>query len=110
MNLTGSDEIVIDICHRISPRDKQDSKRARNVMTRFNLLSDKHLVLRSTKKPKAREPPMFINDQYPRDIECKHCVPRPIVNTSKGWPNCHAILVKFKIIFKEKGYSTDTTD
>ena len=85
-------------------------KHARDIVARFNILSDKHLVLRSAKKLKGREPSMFINEQFPQDIERKRRAHRPIVNTSKGWCNCHAILVKDKISIKGMAYCTDTID
>jgi len=110
MNLTGADDIAIDICHRIFIRGKQHLKRARDIVARFSLLSDKHLVLRSGIKFKGREPPMFINEQYRQDIESKRLVLRPIVNTPKGLPNCHAFLVRDKIVIKGKAYSTDIID
>jgi hypothetical protein len=64
MNLTCVDEISIDTCHRIASRGKSESTRARDIIVRFSLLSDKHRVLGSAKQLKGREPPIYINEQY----------------------------------------------
>ncbi len=68
--LTGdleiTDVIVILRCHRIPLSLHQ--KGPRNVVVRFADSDHVQVILRSAKKLKGREPELYINRQYPREI------------------------------------------
>ena len=110
MGISDSDKITIDICHRINSSGKRESTRSRDIVARFPYLCDKNIVIGSAKELKGREPPIFVNEQFPQDIERKRRTLRPLLKLAYDIPGCKANLSRDKIIIKGRAYSTDTVN
>jgi hypothetical protein len=68
-------------CHRLAKSAKKAGPR--NVIVRFSTHNSKKTVLYPAYKLKGRSKPLYINEQFPREIEQKRRILRPILKLGK---------------------------
>ena len=107
LNLDG-DDIIISRCHRLDNRRKQNDK-PRDIIARFMHYSDRQNVLHSAKHLKGKNPPIYINEQFPAEIEKRRNILRPIIKLAKS-KNMRAVLSRDKLIIDGKPYTVDSID
>ena len=99
------DNISINRCHRISSRGT--NKTVRDIIVRFTNLGDKQRILRSSHHLKGRDSPIYINEQFPREIELRRRVLRPVMQKAKALHK-KCSLIQDKLILGGKAYYVDT--
>ena len=88
-------------CHRMGRNTPRD------IVVRLVNTYDKREILRASKNLKGRDAPIYINEQYPHEIEQKRRVLRPIMRKSNDLGK-RAMLVQDKLLIEGKPYYTDT--
>jgi hypothetical protein len=103
LGLEGSN-ISISHCHRIVKRRNQDT---RDIIARFIYYNERQQVLYNAKKLKNHVPPIYINEQFPAEIENHRNILRPLVKQAKIH-NLKASLSRDKLIVNGHSYTVDT--
>jgi len=96
--------IQIVRCHRLSRGVKRAGPR--DVIARFATLTGKKKVLYSGYRLKGRTSPIFINEQFPREVEQQRRILRPIQRKCKEL-NKKCTLVQDKLIIEGKSYTVN---
>jgi ribA/ribD-fused uncharacterized protein len=102
------DMISISRCHRLDKRHRPHD-RSRDIIVKFTQYSDRQKVLYSGKHLKGKNPPVYINEQFPAEIEKRRNILRPIVKLAKS-KNMRAVLSRDKLVIDGKAYTVDTLD
>ena len=94
---------MITRCHRLHGKDRN----TRDIVARFENPHDKRRILKSAHKLKHRAEPVYINEQFPREIEQKRKILRPLLKEAKKRSH-KATLVQDKLIVNGRPYHVDT--
>ena len=94
--------LVIVTCHRLSRGGRRSGPR--DVIARFATLRDKKLFLYAASKLKGRENPIYINEQFPKEIEQQRHILRPVLKLAKSLKK-KAHFVQEKLIIEGKPYT-----
>ena len=103
LKLTDPENIVITRCHRLHGKNRN----IRDIVARFENPHDKRRILKSAHKLKDRAEPVYINEQFPREIEQKRKILRPLLKEAKKRSH-KATLVQDKLIVNGRPYHVDT--
>ena len=108
-----SDDLKLDVsdlniisCHRLGALDKT-SDRPRDIIARFSRHSSKKAVLYAAKKLAGRDNPIYINEQFPKEIARNRAVLRPIIKMARKM-DIKASLVQDTLIIEGKRYDVNT--
>ena len=99
--------ISINRCHRLYKSKAYARTGPRDVIVRFSSHRNKSYVLSATGKLKDRENPIYMNDQFPKEIEQRRRILRPALKIAKQKHRGRASLVQDKLIIKGKAYTVD---
>lgn len=110
-----SDDLRLDVsritvvtCHRLSPKYSRSSRdRPRDIIARFASHDSKKYVLFAARKLKGRNKPIYINEQFPFEIDQQRRILRPIMMKAKGL-KMKATLAQERLIIDGKAYTVDT--
>ena len=103
LDLDG-DDIVISHCHRLPKRHNQHT---RDIIARFTCYSDRLNILHSAKKLKGHEPAIYINEQFPPEIEKRRSILRPIMKQAHIYKR-KASLSQDKLVIDGRVFTVDT--
>ena len=92
-------------CHRL--RKFANRSGPRNVIVRFSSHLGKMAVMKSARNLKGRTIPIFINDQFPREINSQRGTLRPIMKLGKKLGK-KCSLVEERLLVDGKSYTVDT--
>ena len=98
------DVIKISRCHRLANRGG-----SRNIVVQFQDYADRQKVLHSARQLKGKNPPVYINEQFPAEFEKRRSILRPIVKLAKS-QHMKATLSRDKLVIDGKFYTVDTLD
>ena len=100
-------DINIVRCHRLGNPNRSNKKAGpRDVIVRFATQSNKMYVLSSARKLKGRETPIYINEQFPKEIEQRRRILRPALRAAKD-QDVRASMVQDRLLVKGRSYSVD---
>ena len=91
-------------CHRLAKGAKKTGPR--DVIVRFSTHNGKTTVLYSAHKLKGRNKPLYINEQFPKEIEQKRRILRPILKQGKEL-NKKCSLIVDKLFIEGKPYTVN---
>ena len=106
MGIEG-ENIQVLRCHRIG-FGRKNAVRPRDIVAVFEL-DDKYTVLHHAKFLKGHEPAVFINEQFPYEINRRRNILRPIMKLAKD-RNMRASLAKDKLKIEGKVYTINDLD
>lgn len=89
-------------CHRLPSK----FRKPRDTIVRIASYKDKKDILQAAKKLKGRQPALYINEQFPREIENKRRLLRPLLKMARE-RQMKATLVYDKILIDGKLYAAD---
>jgi hypothetical protein len=108
--IEDASSIRIARCHRIFRRARKNQPkdaRPRDIVARFAYFPDRQRVFRNARNLQGHEPQMFINEQFPAEIDRRRRVLRPVMKAAKN-KNLRASLSRDKLIIEGKSYTVDT--
>ena len=103
------DELSLDIssinivrCHRLHYKHKQTGNKdviVRFSFFRFSSQANKNAILHAARKFKGRKEPLFINEQFPKEVDQQRIILRPALKMAKDLKE-KASLVQNKLIMR----------
>ena len=105
MDLDTSNFNVVK-CHRLYKPKHSVRSGPRDVIVRFTSQRTKSYILSATGKLKDRPQPLYINEQYPREIEQRRRILRPALKAAKA-KKLKASMVMDKLIIKGTTFTVD---
>ena len=94
-------------CHRLpKPRKDRSNDRPRNVVVKLADNADVQRILSSAKLLKGREPPLYIHQQYPKEIVTRRRILQPVLYAAKD-ANLKASLVEDRLYIDSVLYTVE---
>lgn len=111
------DDLKLDVtipilrCHRLGPNKTSagPGRKHRDIIIRLTTHSDKKTILRARKNLAKKRPPIYINEQYPREIEQIRHRLRPFAKQAREL-KLKATVIQDRLLVDGKLFSEDMLD
>jgi predicted NAD-dependent protein-ADP-ribosyltransferase YbiA (DUF1768 family) len=110
LRVDTAQNMMIARCHRLSRRPgPYNQGRPRDIIVRFTHFPDRMEVLRGAKNLQGYEPRLYINEQFPAEIDRRRKMLRPILKEARN-RSLRANLSRDKLFIDGKSYTVNDID